>query len=100
LDAARELDAALPGGGESGHSVVDRMRGAVEEIAAKTETGGTVVLVGHQGSIRVAVPRIVGNVPLSFGYHNPLRNVDVVEIASTARSGWTCHSWAGHDTFK
>src|SRR5262245_17798676 len=95
-----QLDAALPGGGESGHSVVDRMRGAVEEIAAKTETGGTVVLVGHQGSIRVAVPRIVGNVPPSFGYRNPLRNVDVVEIARTARSGWTCHSWAGHDTFK
>jgi probable phosphoglycerate mutase len=95
-----ELDAALPGGGESGRSVVDRVRSAVDEAAARTETGGTAVLVGHQGSIRTAVPRIVDNVPPSFGYRHPLRNVDIVEIARAEGGGWTCLRWAGHECFK
>jgi broad specificity phosphatase PhoE len=95
-----QLDAALPGGGESGHSVVARIRSAIDQVAAKTAKGGTVVLVGHQGSIRTAVPRIVDNVSPSFGYRHSLRNVEIVEITRTERGGWTCHSWGGQDRFE
>lgn len=86
--AEGRLDVRFPGG-ETGQDVLDRFLPAVRSI----EQDGTVMLVSHGGSGRMAALALASNVPPALA-ENLLPNTGVVVLESSAR-GWRCLSWAG-----
>ncbi|GLZ32563.1 phosphoglycerate mutase [Lentzea sp. NBRC 105346] len=86
--AEGRLDVAFPNG-ESGQQVLDRFLPAVRSI----EQDGTVVLVTHGGSGRMAALALASNVPAELA-ENLLPNTGVV-VLETAGDGYRCTSWAG-----
>lgn len=86
--AEGRLDVSFPNG-ESGQQVLDRFLPAVRSI----EQDGTVVLVSHGGSGRMAALAMASNVPAELA-ENLLPNTGVVVLESS-EDGWRCLSWAG-----
>lgn len=83
---AGDLDLRIPGG-ESGTEIVTRMRGVLGEIV-DAHRGETVLVVGHGGALRLAVPLLAR---LDSG---PFRisNCATIEIEADD-DGWVCRSW-------
>lgn len=89
-----DLDLALPGG-ESGRQVLGRYLATVDEIT-KDVTGGTVVLVSHGGSIRLAALALAPNVRTSLAEGGLLPNTGRIVLESDG-TGWRCTAWSGVD---
>ena len=83
-----DLDARIAGG-ESGHELVARVRGVLQEIA-DAHPGETVLVVTHGGVIRVAVPALC---QMSVS-PSELDNAGFVEL-SVDSDGWACTEWGG-----
>jgi broad specificity phosphatase PhoE len=81
-----DLDARLPGG-ESGHELVARVRGVLQEIA-DAHPGETVLVVTHGGVIRAAVPALcrMDVAP------SDVDNAGDVELLVDA-DDWVCTRW-------
>lgn len=91
----RDLLGRAHEGGESGASVIKRVRTFLDDLARRPQSKSTHVLIGHGGSIRVALPRIATNVSPSFAHAHPLANTEAVELER--RSGcWRCVRWGPH----
>jgi len=90
---AGDLDARMPGA-ETGHEVVERFRGVLEEIV-DLHRGETVLVISHGGVIRMVLPLLVTREPA----HPPaaLDNCACVE-AEVGTDSWICTTWppAGH----
>ena len=80
-------------GGESGESVVARMRAALD-LVAEENPGSTSVVVSHGGAIALAMPVICPNLDVTTVVGNLLDNTDVVELERDG-TGWRCVAWAG-----
>jgi probable phosphoglycerate mutase len=87
-----ELDGVMFG--ESGHEVVARLKGVVEEVADRFR-GETVLLISHGGIIELGLPRLCRNLSRGFVDAHPLDNGEAAELEVDA-SGWVCTRWAGH----
>ena len=85
-----DLDACFEEG-ESGHDVVQRHRSQLEEIA-DLHRGETVLVVGHQQALGIAVPSLAGNVTTAWAQDNPLDNTETVELENDA-DGWVVRRW-------
>jgi broad specificity phosphatase PhoE len=83
-----DLDARIAGG-ESGHELVARVRGVLQEIA-DAHPGETVLVVTHGGVIRVAVPALC---QMSVA-PSELDNAGSAELLVDA-DGWACTQWGG-----
>ncbi len=77
--------------GESGHEVVERHRVQLEEIA-DLHRGETVLVVGHQQALGIAVPTLAGNLTSAWAQHNELDNTETVELENDA-DGWVLRRW-------
>ncbi len=89
---AGDLDARVPGA-ESGHEVLERVRGALVHIADQ-HRGETVLVFTHGGVLSFAVPRLSGNVPndLAADGYPPHAVPARVEIGD---DGWRVLDWPG-----
>ncbi len=85
-------DARVPGG-ESGNEIRQRVCEELEAIV-DLHRGETILVVSHGGAIRVAVPRLVRNVPDNYGTAHEVENCAVVEVDAD-NDGWVLRSWAG-----
>ena len=85
-----DLDACFEDG-ESGHDVVQRHRVQLEEIA-DLHRGETVLVVGHQQALRIAVPSLAGNLTSAWALDNELENTETVELENDA-DGWVLRRW-------
>jgi len=85
---AGDLDARMPGA-ETGHQIVERFRGVLEEIVDQ-HRGETVLVVSHGGVIRMALPLMLTRDPA----HPPaaLDNCACVE-AEVDADEWICTTW-------
>jgi broad specificity phosphatase PhoE len=92
--AEGQLDLVLPGG-ESGGQVIDRCLTAIAEVTSGV-TEGTVVLVSHGGSIRLAGQALAPNVTASLAAGGLLPNTGRV-VLETDGDGWRCTAWSGVD---
>ena len=82
-------------GGESGESIVARMRASFDLVADENPDGISVV-VSHGGAIAIAAPAICGNLTAEVVVGHLLENCDLVELERDA-DGWRCVRWAGLD---
>ena len=94
LAVGADLDVGIPGG-ETRREIVARMRDVLEQII-DLHRGETVLVVGHSGATRCAVPHVCGNVGNDFGRNRPLGHAETVRIAADA-DGWRLESW-GEET--
>lgn len=92
--AEGRLDLVLPGG-ESGGQVIDRCLAAISEVT-KGVTEGTVVLVSHGGTIRLAGQALAPNVTANLAAGGLLPNTGRVILESDG-DGWRCTAWSGVD---
>jgi probable phosphoglycerate mutase len=86
-----DLAVSCPGG-ESGHQVVARFRGALEQLADRFR-GETVVVVSHGGAMTLALPAVSGRSARELAAQ-PLANTAVVELEGDA-DGWRLLHWPG-----
>jgi probable phosphoglycerate mutase len=86
----RELDFALPGGGESLRGFHDRVLAAIEAMAAR-HPGERVVAVTHGGVLDV-VHRIAADIALTDPRRQPIRNASLNAIRRTPQ-GWAVVAW-------
>ncbi|MFI6423737.1 histidine phosphatase family protein [Promicromonospora sp. NPDC050880] len=77
------------GDGASGQEVLDRMAATLER-AADAHVGETAALVGHVGSLTVALARLCGLGPSVWGAPLPYAEPFLVE---RGRGGWRCLEW-------
>lgn len=94
-----ELHLAMPGG-ESGHDVAERFRGAISQIRAKHEQehpDGTVVVVSHGAAMRLCAELLADNVPPNLADAGLIPNTGSIVLEATDGGGWHCHAWAGVD---
>jgi broad specificity phosphatase PhoE len=84
-----DLMAACPGG-ETGRQLVDRVRGALEQLADRFR-GETVVAVSHGGAMTLALPLMCGQSARELAA-TPLANTAVVELEGDA-DGWRLLHW-------
>ena len=89
---AGHLGTFIPGG-ESGEEVLDRYRGALEEIA-DLHRGETVLVFSHGGVMSFALPRMGRNVRSDLAAQMFLPNCGVAEIAIDA-DDVSIVSWPG-----
>ena len=89
---AGDLGTFIPGG-ESGEEVLDRYRGALEEIA-DLHRGETVLVLSHGGVMSFALPRMGRNVRSDLAAQMFLPNCAVAEIAIDA-DDVSIVSWPG-----
>lgn len=78
-------------GGESGIDVVARHRAQFEEISDQYR-GETVLVVGHQAALGIAVPTLARGVTPAWARANELENTDSVELQHDA-DGWVLRRW-------
>jgi probable phosphoglycerate mutase len=83
---AGDLDHRIPGG-ESGTDVVARLRGVLDEIV-DAHRGETVLVVGHGGALRLAVPLLTR---LEAGPHR-IHNCAAIEVEADD-DAWVCRAW-------
>ncbi|MCP2164377.1 histidine phosphatase family protein [Goodfellowiella coeruleoviolacea] len=90
-----DLHRPMPGG-ETGQQVLDRYLAVVRGITSR-HADGSVVLVGHGASIRLAGMALARNVPTSLAEGALLPNTGRVVLEADAKSptGWQCLSWTG-----
>jgi probable phosphoglycerate mutase len=86
----RDLDFALPGGGESLRGFHDRVLAAIEAMAAR-HPGERVVAVTHGGVLDV-VHRSAAGIALTDPRRQPIRNASLNAIRRDAR-GWAVVAW-------
>lgn len=86
------LGTSIPGG-ESGQEVLDRYRGALEEISDQ-HRGETVLVFSHGGVMSFALPRLGVNVGDDRATRPVLPRCAVVEVSMDA-DGAVVHSWPG-----
>jgi broad specificity phosphatase PhoE len=79
-----DLSAAFPDG-ESGTDVVERHREQLEEIADQ-HRGETVLVVGHETALSIAVPAL-GGLPLDWARDQRWANAGTVTVEHDA-DGW------------
>ncbi|WP_034267401.1 histidine phosphatase family protein [Haloechinothrix halophila] len=94
-----QLDLAMPGG-ESGHDVAERFRGAIAQIRSKHEQehpDGTVVVVSHGAAMRLCAELLADNVPPNLADAGLIPNTGSIVLEAMDGGGWHCHSWAGVD---
>jgi broad specificity phosphatase PhoE/GNAT superfamily N-acetyltransferase len=92
----RWFDGELTAGvddGETGHEVVDRMHGALAEVADQ-HRGETVIVVSHGGIMSCALPRCATDVPDDYGRNRFVPNCGLVELDVDA-DGWALRQWPG-----
>jgi len=89
---AGHLGTFIPGG-ESGDGVVERYRGALEEISDQ-HRGETVLVFTHGGVMSFCLPRLGRNVRNDLAAQMFLPNCAVAEISIDA-DDVTVHSWPG-----
>lgn len=89
---AGHLGTVVPGG-ESGQEVLDRYRGALEEISDQ-HRGETVLVFSHGGVMSFALPRMGLNVRSDLAALPFLPNCAVAEVSMDA-DGVVVHSWPG-----
>ncbi len=78
-------------GGESAEQVVARMREVLETIV-DLHRGETVLVIGHGGSMCLALPRLVSNLPDNHASSLRIANAAIVEMLADA-DDWRCVSW-------
>ncbi|MPY77389.1 MAG: histidine phosphatase family protein [Actinophytocola sp.] len=94
-----QLDLAMPGG-ERGHDVAERFRGAIAQIRAKHEqehADGTVVVVSHGAAMRLCAELLADNVPPNLADAGLIPNTGSIVLEAIDGGGWHCHAWAGVD---
>ncbi len=84
-----DLDVSCPSG-ETGHQLVTRFRGVLEQLADRFR-GETVVVVSHGGAMALALPVMSGRSARELATH-PLSNAAVVELEGDA-DGWRLLRW-------
>jgi broad specificity phosphatase PhoE len=85
-----DLAAAFPGG-ESGEDVVARYRACLAEIA-DVHRGETVLVVGHQTAISVALPRLARDVTLAAADRHRLDHGEFAELVVDS-DDWAVAHW-------
>lgn len=83
--------AATYDGGESAERVVARVREVLESVV-DLHRGETVLAIGHGGSMCLALPRLVSNLPDNHASSLRIANAAVVEMLADA-DDWRCVSW-------
>jgi broad specificity phosphatase PhoE len=78
-------------GGESGHDVVARYAAQLGEIA-DLHRGETVLVVGHQQALGIAVPSLARNLTPAWARAHDLENTETVEVEQDA-DGWVLRRW-------
>ncbi len=75
-----ELDARMPGG-ESCNDIRRRFVPFIEQLIERfgTVPNATIVLVGHGGTYRHALPMVLGNIACDFAIAHDLGHTDLVE---------------------
>ena len=82
-------------GGESLIDLRDRFVPFVEMLAQRyRDQNGAVVLVGHGGLYRCALPLVMRNVDLKFSAERAIDNTGYV-LAEWQPDGWRCVEWCG-----
>lgn len=79
-------------GGESGLDVVARYRDELASIADQ-HPGETVLVVGHQTALCIALPSLAANVSPSYAEHHQLDNGESAELLVDAED-WRLTRWA------
>ncbi|RJQ77378.1 histidine phosphatase family protein [Pseudonocardiaceae bacterium YIM PH 21723] len=89
-----DLDAGMPGGGETARQLLDRFLPAVAKVTAE-HPSGTIVLVSHGAAIRLAGTALAVNLDAHQGLlYVPNAQQVVLEPEETA---WRCREWTGID---
>lgn len=83
-------------GGETGHQIVARLRGALDTLADR-HPGETTLVVSHGGALAVGLTEICGNLDGLFVSQHILANCDVVHLERDGAGAWRCTAWAGSD---
>lgn len=86
-----DLTAAVDGA-ENGEQSVQRVSGALEEVA-DLHRGETALVIAHSGVMSLVLPMLATNLPAAFAFERPLGNTALVELAADA-DGWRCVRWA------
>lgn len=91
-----ELDRPQPGG-ESGHDVLARFVPAVDALRARHPDGGTIVLVSHGASLRLAAQSLVGGAGAPPAGEDHVGNCGrvVVTAPGTRDAPWRLEQWRG-----
>lgn len=87
---AGDLDARFAGG-ESGAEVVQRHRATFAEVAGR-HPDATVLVVGHQTALGIAVPGLATGVTPAWAQGHPLGNAESLELDQDA-AGWVVRRW-------
>ena len=82
-----QLDAHLPGG-ESGLDIRNRFVPFIERLVSSFENrdDAIVVLIGHGGTYRQALPCVLGNISPQYAIENGLANTTFVEAEPRVRT--------------
>lgn len=87
-----DLSAAFPGG-ESGHQVVARYAAALAEIA-DLHRGETVVVVGHENAMSIALPSLARNVTPTVPDRRRLEHCEWAQLVMDD-DDWALTRWGG-----
>lgn len=87
-----DRDERMPGG-ESLAELLDRFRGAVEELADSSR-GETTVAISHGGIMSLALPRLAFNVDDELARQHEVPNCAIAEVLIDA-DGWALQNWPG-----
>ncbi|SFT03956.1 histidine phosphatase family protein [Saccharopolyspora flava] len=93
---AGDLDARMPGGGESGREAIARfVAGARTALEGVSE--GAVVLVSHGAMLRLVAGVLVEEITgaEADALHLPNTGLIVIESDPSTRTGWRCLTWDG-----
>jgi probable phosphoglycerate mutase len=91
---AGDLDARIPGA-ESGREVLERFRGALQEIADQ-HRGEQVLVFSHGGVMSFAIPRLAGNVRDDLAREGYLPNAVPARV-EVGDDGWRVVTWPGSE---
>ena len=87
---AGDLDARFTGG-ESGTEVVERHRATFAEVAGR-HPDATVLVVGHQTALGIAVPTLATGLTPVWAQAHPLGNTESLELEQHD-AGWVVRRW-------
>ena len=87
---AGDLDARFAGG-ESGTEVVERHRATFAEVAGR-HPDATVLVVGHQTALGIAVPALATGLTPAWAQAHPLGNTESLELEQHP-AGWVVRRW-------
>lgn len=90
LEGRKEL---RTGGGESLTEIEDRFGAFVFSLARRFPDGGDVILLGHGGLFRCALPHVLANVSARYSFANVLDHVAWV-MAEFRDGELVCRDWA------